>query len=723
MNNYKGSFLWVLAAIFVVTVVPNLFVAPFAIAQERDVQQKAAQEEKAPEEYKLGTMTVTVQKREENVQDVPMSMSVFSDIQIEDAGIENTIELTRFTPNVYVRRVPGENVIVIRGISGFDGSLYSPAGFYVDDVNFPLHIMHNPDLFNIERVEVLKGPQGTLYGRNSESGIINIITKQPDNELRGKIFGEYGNYDTSHGNVDSYRTGGNISGPIVRDKLYLGLAGQWEDSDGFMKNEYNDDEEAGKIDHINGRGTLRWTPTDRWDISLIADAMDTNDNQGYLRLLDGTFETDRHTINYDGEYYWEQEGNGQNLRVKYEGDAFNLLSVTGRRDYEQKVALDTDLSPLPTMGSHSFKMEDDLLSEELRISSPNNRGPFEWLAGLYGFKEETDIDFKSQAFGNRKTDIDIKGYAVFGQGTYTLFDQLHLTAGLRYDYLDLEGDQTYEFIDPWTGIPQSIDYGKDFDNDEILPKFSIAYDFVDNIMTYASVSKGYLAGGYHYSGATCKENFAYDPEYTWNYEIGTKTSWLDNRLMANLSAFYIDIKDKQVSEWHPTLGITKITNAAEAHSMGVELDLQARPMQGLDVFAGFGYTEAKFDDWIATEADWFTWPPGTIQYDYEDKDLPNVPKYTYNLGIQYRHLSGFFGRVDLLGTGSFYGDAKNRVKQNGYELVNLHLGYEREHFDIIFWCKNVFDEQYETFKSEWGPSVMGEDGEPRMFGATVTYRF
>jgi iron complex outermembrane receptor protein len=721
----KGKFLLagVMAAIFAVTVILNLFLAPFAIAQEQEVQHKTTQEKKASEEYKLETMTVTAQKREENVQDVPASISVFSDIEIEDADIRDTIDLTRLTPNVYVRHATCENVIVIRGISGFDGSLYSPTGFYVDDVNFPLHFMHNPHLFNIERVEVLKGPQGTLYGRNSESGVINIITKQPDNELRGKIFGEYGNYDTSHGNVDSYRTGGNISGPLIRDKLYLGLAGQWEDSDGFMKNEYNDDDKAGKIDHLNGRGTLRWTPTDKWDISLIADAMDTDDNIGYIRFLDGPFKTDRHSINYDfGGYYWEQEGNGQNLRVKYEGDLFNLLSVTGRRDYEQKLANDTDLSPFPTLGSHSFKWENDLLSEEVRISSPNNHGPFEWLAGLYGFKEKTDIDFKTQAMGNRKTDIDIKGYAVFGQGTYTLFDQLHLTAGLRYDYIDLEGDQTYEFIDPWTGIPQTIDFGKDFDNDEILPKFSIAYDFTDDIISYASVSKGYLAGGYHYTGATCEENFTYDPEYTWNYEIGTKTSWLNNRIMANLSAFYIDIEDKQVSEWHPTLpAATTITNAAEAHSMGVELELQARPMQGLDFFAGFGYTDTEIDDWIATEMDMTTYQ--IVTYDYEGKDLPNAPEYTYNLGIQYRHLSGFFGRVDLLGTGSFYCDPKNRLKEDGYELVNLRLGYEREHFDIVCWCKNVFDEEYETGKVEFGSGEMGEDGEPRMFGATVTYRF
>jgi len=152
-------------------------------------------------------MTVTTQKREENVQDVPASISVFSNIQIEDVDIRDTVELIRFSPNLHMKKIINENIIVIRGVSAFVDSKYSPVGFYVDNVCFPINYMQNPDLFDIERIEILKGPQGTLYGRNTESGIINIITKQPDNELRGKIYGEYGNYDTSHGNIDSYRSG------------------------------------------------------------------------------------------------------------------------------------------------------------------------------------------------------------------------------------------------------------------------------------------------------------------------------------------------------------------------------------------------------------------------------------------------------------------------------------------------------------------------------------
>ena len=715
-------------AAFFISIALFPFPATTALAQEKAegtvMEEKISQEEKLRKALELETMTVTAQKREENVQDVPMSMSVFSDIQIEDADIRDTVELIRFSPNLHMRKASSENMIVIRGISAFDNSKYSPVGFYVDDVSFPINYMQNPDLFDIERIEVLKGPQGTLYGRNTESGVINIITKQPDNELRGKVFGEYGNYDTSHGNIDSYRTGGNISGPIVRDKLYLGLSGQWEDSDGFMKNEYNDDDEAGKIDHINGRGTLRWTPTDRWDISFIADALDTDDGSGFYRYESGMAKTGRHRIAYDGGYQWEQEGNSQTLRVKYEGDTFNVLSVTGRQDYENKQDGDFDCTPFvsPWSGNGIFKDEIETVSEELRVSSPNNSGSFKWLVGLYAFTEDYDIYVEKQKtiWDIRDTEVDTDGYAIFGQGTYTLFDKLHLTAGLRFDHQDLEGEQEYDYMDMWTMSPQSKKYGKDLDYDEWLPKFAIAYDFTDYIMAYASASRGYLTGGYIQSLATSEENFTYDEEETWNYETGIKTSWLDRRLMANLSAFYIDMKDKQVMEWRPD-GTRDIKNAAEAHSMGVELELQARPMRGLDLFAGFGYTEAEFDDWTATEMDMMTYQ--LVTYDYEGKDLPNAPEYTYNLGVQYRHEIGFFGRVDLLGTGKFYGDSKNLAEQDSYELVNLRLGYEREHFDIMFWCKNLFDEEYATMKAIWGADEMCVDGDPRMFGATVTYRF
>jgi iron complex outermembrane receptor protein len=678
-------------AAFFIFIALFTFSATTAVAQEKAESAAQVEKEITPkkefrEEYGIGTMTVTAQKREENVQDVPISMDVFTGMELEDTGIDNVLEMTRFSPNVFMKQNASENMLIIRGVSAFSTSFFGPAGFYVNDISYSIPYMRNIDLFDVERIEVLKGPQGTLYGKNSESGVVNIITKQPDN-------------------------------PLIRDKLYLGLSGQWEDSDGFMKNEYNDNDEADKIEHINGRATLRWTPTDKWDISFIADVMDTDDGMACFRFIDGPNKTDRHEIKYDGGDQWDQESAGQSLRIKYEAHGFDVLSITGRNDFENRSATDIDMTPAP-FGDFICMYEDAILSQELRVSSPKAHGPFEWLAGVYGFTEDTDNKLDMAAWGiKRVTEIDIQGHAAFGQCTYTFFDRLHLTAGLRYDHLDLEGKQQYQFLDMTTWSSQTLNFDKDLDYDEVLPKFSAAFDFTDDIMSYATVAKGYLAGGYNYGFVINQNNFTYEPEYIWNYEAGVKTAWLDNRLMANAAVFYIDIKDKQVVEWLQGGGPTDRTvkNAADAHSQGIELEFQARPMQGLDLFGGVGYTEAKFDDWINLEAD------GTI-YDYTDKYLPSAPKYTYNAGVQYRHATGFFGRADILGIGDFYSDAKNDMKIS-YELVNLRLGFESENFDLVFWGKNVFDREYAAKANKWGGATLIQDGEPRMFGATVTYRF
>lgn len=411
----------------------------------------------------------------------------------------------------------------------------------------------------------------------------------------------------------------------------------------------------------------------------------------------------------------KNKGNGQTLRMKYEGESFNILSATGRSYYESKSGIDFDSTPAP-LGNNIFGFEDTLLSQEVRISSAQGSSAFQWLLGVYGFTEENNVDFEMQRTNQnmqqiRNTEMDISGRAVFGQGTYTLFDRLHLTAGMRYDYLDMEGKQRF------TVVAGTRQYSRDLDYDELLPKFSAACDLTDRMMSYATVSKGYLAGGYSYNFATGPQNFTYDPEYTWNYELGLKTAWLDNRLKANLSVFYIDIEDKQVTEYVPgVMGARKIKNAAEAHSQGVELEVQASTLIGLDLIAGVGYMDTEIDKWTATEADFG-------QYEYSGKELSNAPEYTYNLGAQYRMACGFFGRVDLLGVGDFYFDTKNNIKQSAYQLVNLRIGYESRHYDIILWAKNVFDEEYAKRKVDWGGEQLGQDGDPRMFGIKATYRF
>lgn len=198
---------------------------------------------------------------------------------------------------------------------------------------------------------------------------------------------------------------------------------------------------------------------------------------------------------------------------------------------------------------------------------------------------------------------------------------------------------------------------------------------------------------------------------------------MNNRIKANLTYFQIEMKDKQVSDLVMENGRIDATvrNAAKAYSRGIELEFWAELEGGLEVMAGMGRVEAKFDDWIATEynSDY----SALVKNDYRGKHIPNIPAYNGNLGVQYRHLSGVLARIDVLETGAFYGNAANTVKEEAYTLVNLRLGYETEAYDLFLWGKNVFDTEYETVKYAWGEDEVVQDGDPAQFGITANYRF
>ncbi|MGD9824150.1 TonB-dependent receptor domain-containing protein [Desulfobacter sp.] len=195
-----------------------------------------------------------------------------------------------------------------------------------------------------------------------------------------------------------------------------------------------------------------------------------------------------------------------------------------------------------------------------------------------------------------------------------------------------------------------------------------------------------------------------------------KTDWFDKRLIANASVYYISMEDKQVSQYTAGGAVVAISNAAEAHSKGIELELKAKPIKGLELFATFGYVDAEIDEWASGSSD------------YSGNKMPNTPDYTYSLGTQYHHVSGFFGRVDFLGTGEMYGNVQNdnHVELGDYCLVNFRMGYESEKYDVVLWCKNAFDEEYYTSAFDYGatePIGVAQNGDPRTVGVTVTYRF
>ena len=668
------------------------------------------------ETIRMKKLTVTVRKTEEDLQKIPVSASVVSDILMDDAKIDDTKELMDFIPNVYLKKSTSENIITMRGITSFESSIYSPTAVYIDDLMVPLHYGHLLDLYNVERVEVMRGPQGSLYGGNSLAGVINIVTSMPDNVKHFKIYGDLGGYAGGADSFPEYSIGFNAAGPIVSDRVYIGIAGSWRKGDGFMTNLYSDNDEAGKFDRKNIRGIIRLTPSSKLDITVTVDALDNDDGIGVYRFDSGFYMTEPYFIDHDTEEFQKEAGYGSNIRVSYTADKVKFLSVTGYRDYSNENLQDYDVTAdiYNYWGACFAEYDERYLSQEFRLSSIDGYSPLKWIIGMHGFIEDTDIAQTDEViYQNSRTAIESSGYALFGEGTYTFIDRLHLTAGFRYDTRDTEGEK-HDY---------GIDITHDMDSSEVMPKFSLGYDFTDLVYGYATVSKGFLAGGYNYGNATDISSFAYDPEYAWNYEAGLKTNWMDRRIMLNVAVFYIDMTDKQVTEMDYGEGyfITRIDNAAKARSKGIELEFQARPAKGWDIFAGLGYTDAEYENWMATEynSDY----TDLVSNDYSGKSVPGVPEYTGHLGIQYRHMNGIFARVDLDAIGSIYADQKNIIEDDAYSLVSLQLGYETKKYDLVFYGKNLFDTEYHTVAYDWDGVKLVQDGEPAILGVRMTARF
>lgn len=660
-------------------------------------------------EYQLNSVTVTAQKVGEDIQEVPISISAFPDVELEEKEINNFDDMIPYVPNMFLRKNSVDSEIVIRGISSFASSLYSTAGFYVDGVNYPIHQMQDMDFIDIERVEVLKGPQGVLYGRNSQSGVVSVVTKQPGNDFSAKLYADIGAWNAHEGKM-IFREGFSANIPIREDLFNMRVSFQKEDSQGWMKNDYNDND-AIETNHIGGRLNALWTPNEDLDVSFIVESRNKDDGIGVYRFLDGEYATDRNNIAWDGGNRNEVYADSEIIKVAYKADYFDVTSVTGRHGFFQKYANDYDMSTQP-YGDSGCTYDVQVISEEFRLASKeDDNAVIDWLSGVYAYKE--DLDTAYYGYGRHNTDQDNWGAALFGQGTWNMTPKWHFTLGARVDYVNLDAKKDLDLTDIGEGtstLEGSIS------SVEFLPSATLAYDISNEITTYAKVSRGYLAGGFDYATSVTDEQFKFDPEYSMNYELGMKSTWLEKTLTANAAIFYIDIEDKQVAQLEPTSinpDNRRIVNAAKAQSYGAELELQYKPIEGLLLTSAVGYVDSRLRDWKTVED----------PYDYDGKKTPGSPDWTYTFGATYRWDIGFMVGADATGLSSFYTDPKNQNKVDGRFLVNPRIGYEGENFDIIFWAKNVFNEDYAENEWAWGDSTLVQQGEPGSYGVRIGYHF
>ncbi len=637
---------------------------------------------------KFDTVTVTAQKVEENIQNVPISLTVFDEFEIEDRNIKSVKDVAQYTPNFTLFN-PGDWGTVspsVRGLYSDPVMVSTTVSMYIDGVPSQNPIGYDAVLENIERIEILKGPQGTLYGKNAEAGAINIVTKKPINESRGKISVEFGS-----DNKKAYTL--NASGAVVKDKFYIGITGRYYEKDGFMTNTFLG------TDHNNrenkyGKVNLRYTPTDNLEISLISSKSKRND--GALSV-NKTTATNLKEVNNDVLDFAKLESTSHALKIDYNIGQYSLSSVTAyKKDHDLRFA-DYDYSNIKYYHS-LMDVTYKNLSQEIKLNSQTDM--LTWLAGIYADKSEStggtttdSIDPIMKNSGSQK-ETDDNSLGFFTHANYKINDKLSVLGGLRYD------KDKKNLIDKKTNTKLDISYS------EISPKLAFNYKLNKNIMTYITIAKGYKSGGFYMFAPTGKQS--YDKETLWNYEIGLKSQFLDNTLTFNTSLYYMDISDMQVLTAIDNI-YGYISNAATATSRGFELEANYKATNEISLFSAFGYNKTTYDEF------------SDVNGDYEGNYASFAPKYNYSIGAQYRGSQGYYARADLSGYGKMYIDKTNKYVQKAYELVNAKLGYEQTNYDIYLYAKNLFDKTHNVQGYYNGSYTYLSD--PREIGVKFNYRF
>lgn len=636
----------------------------------------------------LNDMTVTAQKTEENVQDVPISMSVFSDISLEDKKIIDLTNLSYYVPNFYlvdVGSVAGAYSPSMRGIYTTPALLSSSVGLYIDGVPTTNTVGFEAILEDIQRVEVLRGPQSALYGKNTEAGVINIITKKPDNNTQGKVSLEYGE-DNKQEVAATIRT------PIVKDKLFVGITGRYFAKDGNIENTYLNKKNDKK--NYYGKIYLRATPTDRLELGLIASGFKKDDDGASINIISAE---DFRKVSTDTLGFMKDSSQSYALKVDYEFDNFTLNSTTSYTKNVQDSLVDYDFTTAKMFNSKT-RIDHKNLSQELKLDGKHEN--LKWLFGVFGssYKKSGGItnisDYPEYAYSS-VNDIDSTNIGVFTHLNYAFSDTINLIGGIRYDRDKSEID-----------VPDYM-YKDEFSSNNISPKIALEYKINSNFLTYATVAKGYKSGGF-YILADPNYSRKYDSETLWNYELGFKSTLFGGKLAINGDIFYMDINDMQVFTLTTTTGSGYISNAASATSYGFELDTNYIINDNFSIFGSFGYNESKFDD--------FRDALGS----YNDNYTTFAPKYNYSLGGQFRGLGGFYASANIVGYGKMYLNNSNTYSQNAYALVNAKIGYEWDNFDIYVYGDNLFDKDYDIKHFDDNYILTYSD---REIGVRFAYRF
>lgn len=655
-------------------------------------------------------VVVTAQKRAENVQDIPIAISAYSGNKLEQAGVENTLDLQVIDPSLVftTNSVVGQPYLRGVGTDIFSPGAESSIATFIDDVYQSRSYSSLQDFFDVQRVDVVKGPQGVLFGRNAAGGAISFYSNKPSDELEGKLSVGLGNYSKQ-------RIEGMLNVPLIEDKLNWRIAGMTSRRDGYVENLHSgttlDDE-----DYIGLRSHLQFYPSD--DLSLLLSVNysreDSTRNLGiYVDTSSGSSIADGFgAIRYDDPYKVAinensrnfSESLGVNLSAELQLDGSIIKSITSYRDAEAEVHLDLDGSQLD-YASNSPNFGSETITQEVQWISDNDSN-LEWVTGIFLLKEQADqqlnvaltfpvpglSDLLDQPDGNVVT----KSFGLFGNAKYTFTDEWALSAGLRYSKDERELDFLQTIMTASTRqVLATNELKQDADYEALTPRMVLEYTPDEDTLAYASISRGYKAGGF--STNTFQSN-AFDSEYVWAYELGLKSTLWEGRAQFNSAVFYYDYDDLQLNTIPPgsAVGTFQIViNAAAAKVQGFEFSSTVFPVDDLELNFSAQILDATFEDFSALN-------PNELDKGEVDRSgarMPRAPELSLSFSAEYEWQVAdrpLTARVDVRHESEQFLDPfqDNAVERDQNTIINARVGYDlSDDMRISFWGRNLADKE------------------------------
>ncbi|WP_068082995.1 TonB-dependent receptor [Novosphingobium rosa] len=731
-------------------------------AMAGDAQAQAAPAPAQDGAPNVADIIVTANKRAENLQKVPISIAAFTAKAIDTQGIKSVVDLPQLTPGLgFTRTLVGTNAF-LRGVGTTSAgySTESPIATYVDGLYMPNSAASSFSFNNIERIEVLKGPQGTLYGRNTTGGLIHVITKEPGDVTAMDTSVSYGNYNTVQANF--------YGSTPLSDTVAVNLAALYvNQADGWGRNQFTG-KEAYTFKDVGVQGKIRWQPAPDTKITLRGFFDKVNTDQGNaVAMYPGSVGTDGST--YVGKYqintrltpFAQQRQYSVSLKAEQGLGFANLTSITGYID-NASPSLQTQGpvlgQPLPGQGAINLGgyQTAKTFSQELQLTSNNKASPFQWMVGAFYYHDNSMIQINvygtcigavctaplpTQTTGYANT----RSYAGFAEGTYSFTHATRLTLGLRYtsDQKTLTGQ-----IVPLAGFPNSIPafpagtvttpaqggIATDVTFNKLTWKAVLAQDLSDRIHAYASYNRGFKSGGFNPTSFT---NPASKPEVLDAFEVGMKSELFDRKLRLNLSGFYYDYKGIQLRSTAPPAppGGSILFNAAAAHIKGIDADLSAVLLPGLSLDGGFEVLDAHYSSFpsgvcTTPRAIGLSGLGGTITStcNLAGFKLPQAPDFSATLGLTYRTETRI-GRFEFNANdgykSSFVWEPDNRLRQGSYHLVNASLTWTPpgSRFSLQAYGRNLGKAYYFVSGANGGGNDGYVPGAPRTYGVKARYQF